>query len=177
MIDEQNQGPNVMSKEEFKAIMDGFFEGIDTIKPADLPAFVEQVMNTVAEISEKDMGLGYSAAPVAVAACAVGAAWAANSHERAGGITGFQANFVMWEFIRRWMHKKAPMKLVDYELMLFPQYEDRFQPMIDESTWEWLRTEAKRRLNSEDGHPNVRAHWTSIAEGRVPFGYGVSGKP
>ncbi len=52
----------------------------------------------------------------AVAACAVGAAWAANSAPH-GGITGFQAGAVMWEFIRHWKYdgQDKPLQLLDWE--------------------------------------------------------------
>jgi len=172
-MSEEETEESSMPKEEFDAIMEGFFTGIDDVKPEDLPVFIKQVMDTVADIADKDMSRGYCAAPVAVGACAVAAAWAANSHERAGGITGFQASFVMWTFIQQWMRKKSPMRLFDYEDMLFPQYEERFQRKISKDTWEWLRSEAKKRLSSDGVHPNVRAHWQSIVDGRVPFGYAV----
>lgn len=177
MSEDESETTETMSSEEFNAIIESFFKGVDDVKPGDLPQFIEQVMGTVADVMDKDMSRGYGAAPAAVAACAVAAAWAANSHEKAGGITGFQASFVMWEFIKRWMRKEAPMMLVDYDLMLYPQYEYRFRKTLSKDTWEWLRSEAKRRLGSEDAHPNVRAHWVSIAEGRVPFGYSVSEEP
>lgn len=89
-----------------------------------------------------------------------------------GGITGFQAGAIMWKFIRNWMHYEGPMKLMRYENMLYPQYAESFATTIDAATWEYLQDTAKKKL-AEDGHvhPNVRAHWISIVEGRVPFGY------
>lgn len=167
---EEQEDPH-MPPEELKAILESFFLGVDKVKPEDLPKFVEQVMGTVGKMSQRD---GYNAAPSAVAACAVAAAWAANSHEEGGGITGFQASFVMWEFIRRWMHKTTPMRLLDYGEMLFPQYEDHFDRCIDKSTWEWLQKETRKNLAKEShGSPGVRAHWEKIAAGHVPFGFTV----
>ena len=89
-----------------------------------------------------------------------------------GGITGFQANAIMWSFIRNWMHHEGPMKLVHYERMLYPQYEGEFAKEIDKDTWKHLQDSARKRLTeSVNVAPKVRAHWLSIAEGNIPFDY------
>ena len=51
----------------------------------------------------------------AIALSAVATAWAANKTAQ-GGITGFQAGAVMWEFIKNWSYSsnKTGMRLVDY---------------------------------------------------------------
>ena len=38
------------------------------------------------------------------------------------GITGFQASFVMWDFIKGWSYKdnKCGLKIIDYDNMLYP---------------------------------------------------------
>jgi hypothetical protein len=131
-------------------------------------------------------------------ALAAGAVAAATALDRGsgGGITGFQAGAVFWEFYRHWMAEDGPAALVVYEHMLYPQYEYRFQKTIGKSIWEWIQEEAKKRLQAagdneatiktyvtEDGdlrsyesrfcHPDVYAHWQAIASGQVPFGYRV----
>ena len=89
-----------------------------------------------------------------------------------GGITGFQANAIMWTFIRNWMYHEGPMKLVHYERMLYPQYEGEFAKEIDKDTWKCLQDSARKKLTeSVNVAPKVRAHWLSIAEGNIPFGY------
>lgn len=89
-----------------------------------------------------------------------------------GGITGFQANAIMWTFIRNWMYHEGPMKLVHYERMLYPQYEGEFAKEIDKDTWKCLQDSARKKL-AESGHvhPDVCAHWVSIVDGHIPFGY------
>ena len=89
-----------------------------------------------------------------------------------GGITGFQASAIMWTFIRNWMHHEGPLKLLHYNNMLYPQYADSFAKKIDKDTWKHLQDSAREKL-AGDGHvhPNVRAHWVSIVEGNIPFGY------
>lgn len=109
-------------------------------------------------------------------AIAAGAVATARSMADWGGITGFQAGCVMWEFIQKWMSYETPMKLVKYENMLYPQYAHDFSKQISSETWEWLQEQAKKKLYNADEeylHPAVKAHWQSIIDGIVPFGYEV----
>ena len=92
-----------------------------------------------------------------------------------GGITGFQASFIGWEMIKEFFHEsKIGMRLVDYEDMLYPQYEEKFKKIISKDIWESLQKQAEINLKeSPDAHPKVIKHWKSIVEGKVPFGYKV----
>lgn len=96
-----------------------------------------------------------------------------------GGITGFQAGAVMWEFIRNWIDsgEYKPRRMVDYSNMLYPQYEHAFQKTISSDTWEHLQKMAKEKLDTNndgyDMHPDVKAHMESIVAGTIPFGYTV----
>ena len=117
----------------------------------------------------------------ALGACAAAAAWAAN-REPEGGITSFQAGFAMWEFIRQWMfsNNECGLRLIDYDDMLYPQYEYKFVGRtISSNTWAALQNTAKKKLEEDEkneayrAHPLVIAHWKSIADGKVPFGYTV----
>jgi hypothetical protein len=113
----------------------------------------------------------------AVAAAAVKAAWAMNAQPQ-GGITGFQSGAVMWEFIQHWMSLEGqPLKLIHYNHMLYPQYDYKFDKVIDKSTWEWLQKKAKEyqlsAIESEAPNSSVAQHWQSIIDGVVPFGYSV----
>lgn len=104
----------------------------------------------------------------AIAAAAVAACWAVE-RSPTGGITGFQASCVMWEFCRQWMQwGQEPRRLIDYSNLLYPQYEDKFRT-ISKETWEWAQTEARRLLQEREGVETVRAHWRLIAAGVVPF--------
>lgn len=118
----------------------------------------------------------YGTTPRAVAAAAVGAAWALDSSPN-GGITGFQAGCVMWDFIQSWHGTgDRPMQLIDFQDALYPQYHERFTTM-SKDTWEWLQKEAAASL-AKDGryvHADVHAHWQSIVDGVVPFGLSVRG--
>lgn len=137
-----------------------------------LPKFIDHVMN--------DYEHDYGTVCHAISACAIAAAWAANESEGAcGGITGFQAGFIMWDFIRQWSYRnnKTALKVVNYDDMLYPQHWDKFEKTITKRTWERIQEEAELRLNEDRGypvHPDVKAHWESIVAGNVPFGYTIT---
>ena len=64
------------------------------------------------------------------------------------------------------------MKLLDFDNMLYPQYEDSFEKTISVETWENLQEQAKKNLASKDfATDGVRNHWQSIVDGKVPFGF------
>ena len=118
----------------------------------------------------------YGSVCVAVAACALAGVYAANKTPQ-GGITGFQAGFVMWEFVRQlnYIGNKCGLRMIDYDNMLFPQYGYKFEKTISSDTWKLLQEEAKRRLEEDLTyvHPNVINHWKSIVDGVVPFEYKI----
>lgn len=112
----------------------------------------------------------------AVAAAAIGAAWAID-HAPTGGITGFQAGAVMWKFIRHWNYSsnKTGLRIIDYDNFLYPQYHDKFQKTISLATWEAIQKEARRKLQKLPSHASgaVVEHLELICCGIVPFGYVV----
>lgn len=131
----------------------------------DLVKFLEHV--------KENCNCGYGEAPRAMAQASLAVAW---YFADVFGITGFQAGFVMWDFIKDWnfSHNKCGLKIIDYDNMLYPQYDDKFEKTITSDVWDSLKKEAKERLkDSEYAHPAVVAHWKSIVEGNVPFGYKV----
>lgn len=133
-----------------------------------LPAFLDKLVN--------EYGHDYGTIVHAIAAAAIGAAWAVD-HSAAGGITGFQAGAITWEFIENWSaFGPGPKRLVAFDNMLYPQYETKFKQTISKETWVWLQEQAKAKLKEPDGVValNVKAHWESIIAGNVPFGYEVA---
>lgn len=154
---------------EEEKIHEQWFEEAKNVTPETLPAFLEHVMG--------DYGHDYGTACHALTACALAAAWAANHHPGSrGGITGFQAGCVMWGFVQHWQNIKGPVRLVEYEKMLYPQYEEKFQKTITPDTWKWLCEQAAEKLKDQENvHPDVVMHWGRIMAGEVPFGYTVLG--
>jgi hypothetical protein len=118
----------------------------------------------------------YNTIVYAVAAAALAAARALDRTPN-GGITGFQAGAVFWEFYGEWLHESGkPARMVKYDGMLYPQYESQFARTITPDTWKWLQAEAAKNVaaHSGDAHGEIVAHWQSIVDGRVPFGFTVS---
>lgn len=124
---------------------------------------------------EANCNYDYGVAPRSITQATLATAWYMAEKM---GITGFQAGCVMWDFIRDWEFEsnECGLKIVDYDDMLYPQYEDKFEKTIKSSTWRALQEQAKKNLeDSEYTHPAVIAHWESIVRGEVPFGYKVKG--
>lgn len=119
----------------------------------------------------------YGTVCVAMGHIAAAAARAADRMPN-GGITGFQAGAVFWEFVRAWgVFNEGPKRMMLYSDMLYPQYDHKFAQTIDADTWQWLQEQAREKLeNPIAAHPNVEAHWRSIVAGNVPFGYTVEVK-
>jgi hypothetical protein len=69
-------------------------------------------------------------------------------------------------------YQNTPLRLLNYENLLYPQYEDKFEKIISKDTWEWLQKEAKKKLK-ERAHPIVKKHWKNIVAGNIPFGFKV----
>lgn len=102
-----------------------------------------------------------------------------------GGITGFQAGFIGWEMVKQFMRVgDCGLSLRDWENMLYPQYEEKFEKTIPRDIFEGLQKKAKERIEKADAatqeekdkfgyglHPEVRKHMESIVNGVVPFGY------
>lgn len=129
----------------------------------DLVSFLEYVKD--------NCNYDYGVAPRSMAQAALAVAWYLSSEF---GITGFQAGFVMWDFIKDWMYQynECGLRLVDYDNMLYPQYKYKYEKTISSSTWRALQKAAKKKLEeTESAHPDVKAHWQSIVDGAVPFGY------
>lgn len=134
-----------------------------TMKPEGLDDFIHHLMD--------DYSHDYGTICHALTAGGIATMWAMNSGKQ-GGITGFQAGAVMWEFIRNWMSIEGNMKLVQYNDMLYPQYENKFAKTITTECFHALQDKAREKL-VESGmmHNRVQLHMQSIVDGVVPFGY------
>ena len=133
---------------------------------------LESLPNFLKELSE-DYSHDYGTICHAIASSAIACAWAMNKTDQ-GGITGFQAGAIMWEFIRNWNYSsnKCGLKIVDYDNILYPQYEDKFKNTISESKWELIKKEAENQLEkSKNANINVINHWKSIVNDNLPFGF------
>jgi hypothetical protein len=136
-----------------------------------LPAFLQELMTKY--------GHDYGTICHALATGAVATVWAMNREEQ-GGVTGFQAGAIMWEFIRNWnlTDNKVGMRLLDFDNLLYPQYGHHFCS-IPAHVWEKVQEEARHLLTTASGRAasaSVQEHWQSIADGLVPFGLSIESK-
>lgn len=157
--DMENENIEFVVKEQLKK------ERKDIKSFEDLITFLQKIKD--------NYNTGYGTAPRAIAQAALATAWYLASDF---GITGFQAGCVMWDFIRDWQYSgnECGMKIVNYDDMLYPQCEYKYEKTISRDTFEALQKTAKKNLEeSEYAHPNVINHWKSIVDGNVPFGYVV----
>lgn len=136
---------------------------------------LDELFDYLKEIS--NYNTGYGIAPRAIAQAALATAW---YFSKCFGITGFQSGCVMWDFILDWSisDNKTGLKLVNYDDMLYPQYEYKFDKVITKDIWDSLQKQAKNFIenDSDYAHSAVINHWKSIANGEVPFGYKVVDK-
>lgn len=158
-----------MTEDNDKAIMELRDEWY--ARAADKAMTLETLPAFLKELAEHEHD--YSTICYALTAGAVATAWALNRTPN-GGITGFQAGAIMWEFMDAWNGVKAPARLLKFEDALFPQYADKFTS-ISSATWKWLQDEAGKRLEAKEDMvaSSVIAHWKSIRDGQVPFGLKV----
>jgi len=154
-----------MSNEELFALRDAWYSEAAKQTFETLPTFVKSL---------KDFpGHDYNTTVYAPSAAILGMAWSMAEYF---GITGFQASCIMWEFITNWMveYRDSPLRLLNYNKMLYPQFHGDFEKVITPDAWMWLQEQAKKNLE-ESGYAceGVKDHWQSIVDGKVPFGYTV----
>ena len=101
----------------------------------------------------------YGTICVAIGHIAAAAARAADRMP-SGGITGFQAGAVFWEFTRAWgVFGDGPKRVVTYADMLYPQYADKMAPTLashaDKQVARWL-DDINAMLDSADSLEQFR---------------------
>lgn len=132
-----------------------------------LPTFINHLMN--------DYEHDYGTIVKATAAAMLATFYACDKSEQ-GGFTGFQVGFIPWFMIGEfWGESKVGRKVIDFENMLYPQYEHKFEKTMSSKIWHKLQEAAKEKMKEpvENFHPDVREHISKIAAGQIPFGYTV----
>ena len=154
-----------MSNEVLFALRDSWHSEAAKQTVETLPAFIKMLN----EYPDHD----YNTTAYATSAATLGASWAMAEYY---GITGFQAGCIMWEYIQIWgfNYKNKPLRMINYDEMLYPQYQRHFEKVITEDTWNYLQYQANKHLKECDcACDEVKEHWKSIIDGKVPFGYTV----
>lgn len=156
---------NIHNSEDLKKFADKLIEHCDNLEGPDL---YEETANATTALAH-----------AAVEMCA-----------EQFGLSGFQVGCIMWGIIDKlnMSEHDCGMKLLNYDYMLYPQYEDHFEKTIDLETWikmqekasenynEYLSEKARLENGDEYAFPaskKVAAHWRSIIDGNVPFGFKV----
>ena len=88
------------------------------------------------------------------------------------GLTAYEQDVALREIAKHFSNKtnKSGVKLIDYDEMLYPQYDYKFTT-IPMSTTENLKEQAKNLLlQSEYANIDVKKRWEDIANGNIPFG-------
>lgn len=133
--------------------------------PEELASFVRSLL--------RDYSHDYGTIVHAAAAAALAAVHTVNADEAQGGVTGFQAGAIAHLFMRKFLQIDGPMRIREVRKMLYPHYKDEFGT-IDAKTFAWLQDRARELLSERtDASEACRAHWQSIVDGTVPFGYRV----
>ncbi len=116
----------------------------------------------------------YGSICVAIGAAAVAAAWAIEKSP-SGGITGFQAGAVFWEFTKGWGSPGGEfLRMQAMENLCYPQYDYKWNTISDDQ-WRGVQEFAMKKLEtgSEHMHPDVRARLESIVAGHLPCGFTI----
>lgn len=140
--------------EEMK-IHDQWYKEARNMTPDKLPDFINRLLN--------DYNHDYGTICHALTAGAIATVWAMD-HSPQGGITGFQAGAIMWEFIRHWnySHNKTGLKIIDYDNFLYPQYEGHYQKTLSTSTWEAIQKQA--RISIEEATRNYAQYELDVQQ-------------
>jgi len=90
------------------------------------------------------------------------------------GVTGFQASCADLDILRR-TRRMEVFSIVNYDDLLYPQYEHDFSKEISQNVADYIKEQAAKNLvETPDAHKNVVAHWKKLAAGEIPFGLSVA---
>ena len=92
-----------------------------------------------------------------------------------GGITGYQAQFLMWKFIEEFGGEDpVGRRIVSYSDLCFPQAARQFTH-IPRNIWEQTREFARKQLEEfgDTMVASVRSHMIDVRDGKVPFGLSI----
>jgi hypothetical protein len=131
------------SSDEFKKIKKQWYDRAHKATIETLPALLM-------ELTEKYRH-DYGTICHAVSVAAIASAWAV-CHSPQGGITGFQAGCIMWDFIREWNYSsnETGLCIIDYDNFIYPQYADQYDKTMSLDTWNAIQEKAKKELSKAD---------------------------
>lgn len=144
---------------EFKEIEKGWYKEIETLtSKSKYNAFVNKLIGGY----EHDFGTSLRAL-----ACVVNA----TIRFYGGGLTNFQAGYLMWKILETTFHIKdrVGLQLLKYEDLLYPQLLYHFEHELTKVQHDTLIGLAKQHLiEYPTACDEVRKHWEKIASGWLP---------
>ena len=152
--------------EDDKDIIDSWYKRANEIKPETFGDFVNELLH--------GYDLDYGAKIHAASACTIAMFYACDD---IFGFSSYQYSTSVMQVLYKLNYRinKTGIRVLDYDDMLYPQYEDKFRS-IRQKTWKLIRKRADELIakNKSMAGPSVLNHWTSISLGVVPFGYYIS---
>ena len=159
--------------EDNKDVIDSWYKRASEVTPETFGDLINELLH--------GYELDYGAKIHAAAACTIAMF---NACDDIFSLSGFQGSASVMQILYKLNYpcNKTGIRIVDYDEMLYPQYEDKFRS-ISRNTWKLLRKRADELLaehycsfinNQSRVHPSVLHHWTDISSGIVPFGYYIS---
>jgi hypothetical protein len=155
------------STEEFKKIKKDWEKEATEQTLDTIPEFINKLMNNY----EHDYGTIIHATWAAMS----GTFYACDNSEQ-GGFSGFQAGFLGWKAVRKFLYDdEVGMKLLGYKDLIYPQQEYVFTT-IPKSIFEKAQEVAKKEIeeNGHTMHKEVKDHMEKIIAGKAPFGLKIS---
>jgi uncharacterized protein YfbU (UPF0304 family) len=127
------------------------------------PKTIEEVNEIINQLTDREHDYGTAVYAMSIAATAV-----FNFVASKVGCSGYQSSIADMDIIRRTRSLELGFMLIDFEKLLYPQYDgsDHFptkQALIEKHR-KMLAKKARELLAKEtDAHPNVLAHWKMLA--------------
>lgn len=147
-------------------IYDEWFKKAEKVELDTLMTFIRGIMDGYEH--------NYESYVYACTACAIATTFACGTE-----LSGAQAGFIakLYPLYFYYVDNKSGVGFKNYDLMLYPQYQYHFEKRLTPKTWKMLQEMAKteyEKHKEDDNIPwHVKAHWKSIIDGQVPFGYEV----
>lgn len=129
------------------------------------PRSIDELTDIICDLTERKHDYGTCVYAMSIAATA-----AFNYMASTLGVTGFQASCADMDILRRTRGYEHGFQVINYENLLYPQYEDQFglsraKLLADPGVRKIVRAAAKKLLKdrSADAHKDVLAHWKQLA--------------
>ena len=137
-----------------------WYEDAQKVTRDTLPKFISHLMD--------DYNHDYGTYVHAITACALATTWACGTE-----MTGFQASIISLLYPRNFYYSgvNTGISIRNWDDMLYPQYENKFDKVISKRMWEAIHSQAIDNLEncSEHASEKVIEHWKTIVYNKIMF--------